>query len=251
MSDNLTLKEDSRKDPQTLEREIDQTRAEMNETLDRLEQKLTAGQLLDQCLKFFGKSGGEIGRSLGNSVQENPLPVLLTATGIAWMMFSPARNSSARSYDDAASDTGVGREAYSTTAEGFSKISEKMKSGATSARSQVASSKDAVQETLNRTTDAVKETVNNSANRLQAEVKRGREGLNSILEEQPLVLGAIGLAVGAVIGAALPSTDQEDRLMGEARDKAIARGKELGGTAYEKGGETVRQAVEGMQEIPR
>ncbi|MEJ1937241.1 hypothetical protein WDZ92_44170, partial [Nostoc sp. NIES-2111] len=37
--------------------------------------------------------------------------------------------------------------------------------------------------------------------------------------EQPLVLGAIGLAIGAAIGAALPSSDVENRLMGEPADR--------------------------------
>lgn len=38
--------------------------------------------------------------------------------------------------------------------------------------------------------------------------------LATLFEEQPLVLGAIGLAIGAAIGAALPTTETEDNLMG-------------------------------------
>jgi hypothetical protein len=97
MNDKVLYKE-KRQDPETLEREINETRAEMNETLDSLERKLTAGQLLDQCLKFFGKSGIELGSSIGKSVKENPMPVLVTATGIAWMMFGSGQNSSRRRY---------------------------------------------------------------------------------------------------------------------------------------------------------
>jgi hypothetical protein len=50
-----------------------------------------------------------------------------------------------------------------------------------------------------------------------------RRGLDWVLREQPLVLGAIGLAVGAAIGALLPRTETEDRLMGETRDDLVAR----------------------------
>ncbi len=53
MKDKVTLREDAEKDSEPLEREINQTRDEMNRTLDSLERKLTAGQLLDQCLKIF------------------------------------------------------------------------------------------------------------------------------------------------------------------------------------------------------
>ena len=59
-----------------------------------------------------------------------------------------------------------------------------------------------------------------------------------------MILGAIGIALGAAIGAALPASEQEDRLVGEMRDKAILKAKELGAESYEKGRETAKQAVE-------
>ena len=39
------------------------------------------------------------------------------------------------------------------------------------------------------------------------------------MQEQPLALGAIGLAIGAVLGAVAPRTREEDRLMGATRDR--------------------------------
>ena len=48
MNTETQVGEDSTKDPATLLREINQTRAAVSQTLDCLERKLTAGQLLDQ-----------------------------------------------------------------------------------------------------------------------------------------------------------------------------------------------------------
>ena len=48
-------------------------------------------------------------------------------------------------------------------------------------------------------------------------------GVHETLEENPLALGAAALAVGAVIGYALPRTHVEDVLMGDARDAVIQR----------------------------
>ena len=250
MNSETQAGKDRRKDPATLEREINQTRAEMNQTLDSLERKLTAGQLLDQCLKFFGMKGTEIGSSLGRSIKDNPMPVLLTATGIGWMMFGPSQTRTVVRYN---------RSAYDEAEEGaegvMSRMSDKMQSGATATRQQFAKTTETAKETVNRTTDKVKETagqatdtlretVSKTADYAQAQANQARERFNTLLEEQPLILGAFGLAVGAMIGAAFPSTEQEDRLVGEIRDNALNKGKELGAQVYEKGSELAKQNIE-------
>jgi hypothetical protein len=250
MNTETQLREDRAKDPATLEREINQTRAEMNQTLDSLERKLTAGQLLDQCLKFFGVKGTEIGSSLGRSIKDNPMPVLLTATGIGWMMFGPSQSRSEARYN---------RYAYDEADEGaegmMAKMSDTMQSGATATRQQLAKTTETAKETVSRTTDKVKETagratdtlrdtVSETADYAQAQANQARDRFNTLLEEQPLILGAVGLAVGAIIGAAFPSTEQEDRLVGEIRDKALNKGKELGAQVYEKGSELAKQNIE-------
>jgi hypothetical protein len=48
---------------------------------------------------------------------------------------------------------------------------------------------------------------------------RVRTGYTEILAREPLVLGAIGLAVGSAIGAMLPSTRYENEKLGPYRDK--------------------------------
>jgi len=64
--------------------------------------------------------------------------------------------------------------------------------------------------------------------------RRARHGMLRTLDEQPLVLGAIGLAIGAALGAALPPSEAEDRLMGEARDEALRRATKAGREQAEK-----------------
>jgi len=54
-----------------------------------------------------------------------------------------------------------------------------------------------------------------------------QENINWMLEEQPLVLGAIGLAAGAVIGAMLPETEMENRTLGSARDELAETAKNM------------------------
>ena len=49
-------------------------------------------------------------------------------------------------------------------------------------------------------------------------VSDARDGLMDALEREPLIVGALGLAIGAAIGAMLPSTRIEDETFGKARD---------------------------------
>ena len=49
-------------------------------------------------------------------------------------------------------------------------------------------------------------------------VMQAKDNLMSLVSDQPLVSGALGLAVGALVAALLPKTEAEDQLMGQAAD---------------------------------
>jgi hypothetical protein len=49
------------------------------------------------------------------------------------------------------------------------------------------------------------------------------DGLAGFMRDQPLVAGGLGLLIGAALGAMLPTSEAEDRLMGETRDELAPR----------------------------
>lgn len=243
------LKDDARKDPATLEREIDQTRANMDRTLGALERKFSPGQLLDQAMEFARENGGEFANNLGRSVKENPVPALLTAVGIAWMVASSNRPkpSLADAYDDRYArddsnavdfdDTGYEDDAGDQT-EGLTDKAQRLKASAegtlSEAGQRVKSAAERARQKLTGTKDTVSAGLRRTSGSAQVQTQRVREGFNSLLSEQPLLLGALGIAVGAAIGAALPPTEQEDRLFGSARDKALSEVKQRGNETYKQ-----------------
>ena len=89
------------------------------------------------------------------------MPVLLTATGIGWMIFGPNQTRTAVRYN---------RYAYDDAEEGAegltAKISETMQSGATATRQQFAKTTETAKETVNTTTNKVKETADRAADAL-------------------------------------------------------------------------------------
>ncbi|PWS34913.1 hypothetical protein DFH01_21445 [Falsiroseomonas bella] len=68
--------------------------------------------------------------------------------------------------------------------------------------------------------------------------------MSAAVEEQPLLLGAFGLAIGATMGALMPATEAEDRLMGETRDRMADRLSGLAGEAYERAKETAGEQAQ-------
>lgn len=71
-----------------------------------------------------------------------------------------------------------------------------------------------------------------------------RQRLGWLVREQPLVLGAIGLAVGAAVGALLPGTETEDRLMGETRDDLAERARATAEQGFERAKEAAGEHLE-------
>ena len=127
------------------------------------------------------------------------------------------RSAAAESAGEAKSKLG---ETTSSTAETGASLYETAKSRASEAYDQAAAA-------ANRATSTITET----ADDLSHKTAEATKGLLQICTEQPLVLAGLGLAVGAIIGALIPSTETEDRLMGETsnqmKDKArsVAEGQ--------------------------
>ena len=76
-----------------IEREVRQQRADVERTLDAIQERLSPGQLVDQAMTYLRDGGGsEFVHNLGESVKRNPVPVALIGVGVAWMMASGRRN---------------------------------------------------------------------------------------------------------------------------------------------------------------
>lgn len=84
--------------------------------------------------------------------------------------------------------------------------------------------------------------VDDISRRSQQQYYRARDSVSTMIDEQPLLLGAIGLAIGAALGAALPATRREDEMLGRTRDDLMNR-------AAEAGREQAAQVKESVQRV--
>ena len=66
--------------------------------------------------------------------------------------------------------------------------------------------------------------------------------IGSLFEQQPLVAGALAFAAGAALGAALPHTSEEDRLVGKVSDDVRREAGHMAANVYDKGKAKVGEA---------
>ena len=220
------------KNPQTLEREIDQTRAAMDRTLGALERKLSPSHLVEQAMDYLQAHWGSMADGVGRFAKEHPVPTALAGLGIAWMFLAP-KTTGDFEYDAYVS----GSDNYRDADDEYAGSRAMNKDESTRSDSLI---------------DGAKESISSGARyavqQAQTQTDRLASALTVFAQEQPLVLAALGIALGAAIGAALPESDPEDRWLGPTRDKTVEKAKEQGGQAYEQVRAAAVRGVEGVKD---
>ena len=273
---------ESKKDPDQLEREIDEQRAHIGDTLAALEERFSPGQLLDQALRYGPENGGEFSRNLVDTIKYNPIPTVMTAVGVAWMIYGQSRPPSTsasryrKDYDSydrpsnasygldpdydydygASADYGVsgsGRDwltddkgnrtqdlkhrAGEKTDELKHKaedMTDEMKRKAAHLKDNVTGSLQNMRGRANQSAHGASDGMRRAGSSMRGQAQRARSGISYLVEEQPLALGAVGLAIGALIGASIHATRKEDELMGAQRDRLADQANEKAENLYEK-----------------
>ncbi|WP_445156797.1 DUF3618 domain-containing protein [Halomonas sp. E14] len=95
------MSDSRRRKPEEIENEIYQARARLDETLHEIEERFSPQQLMNATYDYLRHGGAhEIADSLGRTVRENPLPVVLTGVGLGWLMLSQRGQRHAYHQDD-------------------------------------------------------------------------------------------------------------------------------------------------------
>lgn len=142
--------------------------------------------------------------SLSTAARENPLAAGLIGAGIAWMLLGPKLP--------------IGLVRGVSRAPGT--FVDAAGSGARRVMSAASSMGDTLSNTVTNSAQAMGDTLESTSRDVGTKVTAAgqsiQETLPKFVEEQPLVVGAIGLALGAVIASAFPATRLETDLVGDA-----------------------------------
>jgi hypothetical protein len=231
-----------------VEREVETSRSNLDSTLEALKDKMTPGQLFDEASRALGSTGQQVFSKFMEQAKENPMPLAVMGLGLAWLMTSSGKKQSYgyASYEPRSFETERSRYGASSAADG---IGEKVSDLAAGAKSTLSDAKDriagvgaAVGERGRSAAHGLSSAAHSAAEKASQYGGQARQTFSRTLEGEPLLIGAIGLAVGAAIGAALPHTDLEDRKLGPLRDKALERGKDLAQGAMQQAGDVAQAA---------
>jgi hypothetical protein len=231
------MKHDGDRTPREIQADIERTRSRLNETLSAIEHRLTPEQLVDQGIDYLRHSGArEYVANLGASAKRDPLPLAFVVVGLGWLMMSGSRNSGRHgpfTGPGPSADERVegARDAASSVREAASSVRDTVSSAVSSVGEKVSSVRDSAARTsqkIARTTRAARERVHEASDAAREGIDRLQSGFGRLAHEQPLALGAIGIAVGAMLAAVTPRTRQEDSLMGDASDRLKDQAKEAG-----------------------
>lgn len=310
-----------------IERELDHTRSRLDATIGALQEKLAPGTMVDQAVEYFKEGGGvEIGRNLGRSVRDNPIPVALIGVGLGWLLFSSTRRNegssdngwrdrpwmnedrfggglerdmygrvgSGRSYMDQSAETSVHQPmpyeaaAYDDLAtkahlagtrieRGHDESEDLYQDRIHQARGSVLgvtrnegeaspSFRQRVEEALGAASERVRSLAADAGTAAGHFAERGQSASRSLydygqsavdnvrgragsavdqmrdaggrtvdyVQEQPLLLGALGIAVGAAIGMLVPSSRYERRVTGSLRESLGETARQIAGEAGQR-----------------
>ncbi|MBC7636078.1 MAG: hypothetical protein H7251_10800 [Acetobacteraceae bacterium] len=68
--------------------------------------------------------------------------------------------------------------------------------------------------------------------------------LLATITDNPMLLGAIGLALGALLGAIVPQADKEQEALGDIADKARAAARDLAQETVDRGGKVAQHVLD-------
>jgi ElaB/YqjD/DUF883 family membrane-anchored ribosome-binding protein len=184
-------------------------------------------------MNSVSEKGADFIRDLGDAARKNPVSAALIGMGILWL-FTGNRPV------ERASDfvrTGLDR-IPDAAGDAFDAARSTLRSGSDAIGERVASAKDVMRDGASGAldnaarysreyADAASEYVSSVPGAGAEIFDTVRSNLSDVFRAQPLALGAIGLAIGAGIAAALPATELEADYLGETSDTVKAKATEF------------------------
>jgi len=279
--------------------QIEQTRSEMSDTINAIQDKLSPDNLKDQAKEMVREA--TIGRaeemvnnagdtakgftaSLMETIRQNPVPAAIAGISLGWLFMNRSNGgssnqhqySSGYSYDrmryssgyPSAGNYGTG---YNTGYDGGARGNSGGGIGQVAAQAKntvgdvAGQAKDTVGDVAGQAAGTVsdvasqaantvgdvagqaKDTVGDVAEQAQYRAQQATYSLQNMLQDNPLAVGAVAVALGAAVGFIVPETQQEHQLLGQARDTLVDKAQNVAQDTMQKVQNVAEEATQTVQ----
>lgn len=264
-----TSAEDHDDNTEQLRAEIEDTRADMSQTLNEIQERLSPDNLMGQvketvreatigkvervvdqvgetlsgvtepALEMAGRAGNaikEVGTTVADKIYKNPIPLALIGLGVGMFVMRKFRgpsysSSSRRSLQGQSTDYELGD---------VGQPRRTYESG----KGTLNQVKETASDLASRSTDAL--------SNLGTKAKDGASAVTTrferMMHENPLAVGAVAVAAGTAIGLVLPSTRLESEYIGETGERLVERVEDVARDALGKVQDAAKQIAPGGQE---
>lgn len=212
--------------PKALEAEVEANRASVESTLSALREKASVEGVVRDMGRYVGMGDPrETLQAAGREVNANPLAFGLIAAGIACLATGVARRNTQPDYvrpydgmdDGSVGDSSPGRlhQYGDKVREGYGAATGKVREGYGAATGRLREGYGAASDAAHQATEAVQSRYRDMRHSASDFSQRATQQVT----QQPLIFGALALAAGAVLGAALPTSRTENRWLGPTHDR--------------------------------
>lgn len=246
-------------DPRLIEADIERDRAELAATLDALQNRVSVDALTKEALGLLRTNSANYVSSIDAAVRANPVAVALVGAGLAWLIFGkrptvekpmakteallaweddggPARPSDERLPIWADKTDGLRQKASAALRELDARTEPhefaQKRAGVLAAFTEGLHHgfRDGL-EGLSRTAQdkiiAAREAAYAARLRLERVARSSSRETGQMIEDHPMVMAAVMLALGAALGASLPRSTVEDKAFGAERDRLMRRAADV------------------------
>lgn len=246
-------------DPDEIRGQIEETRRDMGETLDAIQEKLSVANISEQVKEQVSEhitdavetlkttvsdaTIGRAGKFMKNLRQQlkdtdfskvtggNQLPLLFVGMGVGLLAYT--------AFNRKSSSKPKVKQPRNTASAQYTKAQQAEQS---SGGKSIGEKAGGLYESVSDSAGTAYHSVASAASGAYDKIGDYSGQYKDYLQENPLIVGAVALAVGAAVGLAIPSTEYENKLMGEARENLLAQAKDAVRGTFDKVQETVEQA---------
>jgi hypothetical protein len=244
-------------DTERLREEIERTRREMGLTLDEIKAQLAPSRLREQArARIKEASVGRARRAargantqIRSTIKEHPVMSAVMGLSAFWLIKEGVQ--SAREEKEISEFERAPEREYLESepmAESFG-AEEPGRRGARERAGQVG---EEVRQRTGQFGRKAKEKVSRYAGRTRETTSQQKEkvrsSLSRMLEERPLVVTTVAVALGAVIASLIPESRKEHELMGEPKEKLTGKLKEQAQESFEKAKTVAKDTAEFAKE---